>query len=168
MEPGPSMWDVVRRKIRRLDAVPLVMLRSQSFSADKGNQKPGIGGKRVMHTAERRKLTGQIWLMEGSHRSSECALAVAQESQWRVNELGLLCVLSNFDGTNAFGATMRDLLISTAQKTAKENDKMFSLGPRAARDAEEFAGRDCAPNVERNQREQNKKCPPFLGSIAGC
>ena len=43
------MWDVVLRKIRRTDAVPLAMLRSQSFSADKGNQKPGIGGKRVMH-----------------------------------------------------------------------------------------------------------------------
>ena len=43
------MWDVSLRKIRRTDAVPLSMLRSQSFSADKGNQKPGIGGKRVMH-----------------------------------------------------------------------------------------------------------------------
>ena len=42
------MWDVVLRKIRPTDAVPLAMLRPQSFSADKGNQKPGIGGKRVM------------------------------------------------------------------------------------------------------------------------
>ena len=43
------MWDSSLRKIRRTDAVPLAMLRSQSFSADKGNQKPGIGGKIVMH-----------------------------------------------------------------------------------------------------------------------
>ena len=31
-----------------------------------------------------------------------------------------------------------------------------SLGPRAARDAEEFVGSDCAPNVERNQTEKTK------------
>ena len=43
-----------------------------------------------------------------------------------------------------------------------------SLGPRVARDAEEFVGRDCAPNEERNQTKKNKTCLPVLGSIAGC
>ena len=50
--PAPSPRqanDFSLRKIRRTDADPLAMLKSQSFSADKGNQKPGIGGKRVMH-----------------------------------------------------------------------------------------------------------------------
>ena len=36
------------------------------------------------------------------------------------------CVLSNFDGTNAFVATRRDLLISTSQKAASEKDRMFA------------------------------------------
>ena len=43
--------------------------------------------------------------------------------------------------------------------------ELRSLGSRAARDVEESVGRDCAPNVERNQTE---KCPPFVGSVAGC
>ena len=58
--------------------------------------------------------------------AERCALTVVQQSQWRLNELGLGCVLSNFDGTNAFGATRRELLISTAQKAAKENGKIFA------------------------------------------
>ena len=59
------------------------------------------------------------------HRSRESALTVVQQGQWRLNELGLGSVLSNFDGTNAFGATRSELLISTAQKAAKGNDRMF-------------------------------------------
>ena len=128
------MWDVPLRKIRRTDAVPLAMLRSQSFSADKGNQKPGTGGKRVMHAyysmrlASHRGNHGRAekfdrpdWTHGGlPHRSRECALTVVQQSQWRLNELGLGSVLSNFDGTNAFEATRREFLISTAQKAVKE------------------------------------------------
>ena len=37
-----KMWDFSLRKIRRTDAVFLAVLRSQRFSADKGNQKPGL------------------------------------------------------------------------------------------------------------------------------
>ena len=132
-----KMWDVVLRKIRRTDVVPVAMLRSQSFSADKGNQKGGIGGKRVMHAycslcmawhssihGRAEKIDRPDWVHGGlAHRSRECALTVVQQSQWRLNELGLACVLSNFDGSNAFRATRRELLISTAQ-TAKEKDKM--------------------------------------------
>ena len=118
-----KMWDVVLRKIRRTDAVSLEMRRSQSFSADKGNQKRGIGGKRVLHAACAWHGTAAF---TAEHRSRECALTVLQQSQWRLNELGLGCVLSNFDGTNAFGATRRELLISTAQKAVKENDKMLA------------------------------------------
>ena len=41
--------------------------------------------------------------------------------------MGLGGVLSNFDGTNAFGATRRELLSSTLQQTmAKENDRLFA------------------------------------------
>ena len=41
-------------------------------------------------------------------------------------ELGLGSVLSNFDGTNAFGATRSDLLITTSQQAAMEKDRMFA------------------------------------------
>ena len=89
------MWDVVLRKIRRTDAVALTMLRSQSFSADGGNQKPGIGGKRVMHALcscgmawhsgihGRAPKTDRLdWAHGGlAHRS--LALTVVQQSQWR-------------------------------------------------------------------------------------
>ena len=40
--------------------------------------------------------------------------------------MGMGGVLSNFDGTNAFGATRRELLISTSQTMAKENDRLFA------------------------------------------
>ena len=134
------MRDVVLRNIRRTEAVPVATLRSQSFSADKGNQKQGIGGKRVMHaycsmcmawhsgihgTAE--KIDSPDWAHGGlPHRSRECALTVVQQNQWRINDLGMGCVLSNFDGTNAFGATRRELLISTSQKAASEKDRIFA------------------------------------------
>ena len=36
------------------------------------------------------------------------------------------CVLSNFDGTNAFGATRRELLISISQKAASGKDRVFA------------------------------------------
>ena len=126
-----KMWDMVLRKIRRTDAVHLEMVRSQSFSADKGNQKRGIGGKRVMHAfcsmcmawhsgihGRAEKIGRPDWAHGGlSHRS---------------RELGLGCVLSNFDGTDAFGLTRRELHISTAQNAAKENDKMFAADSSTA------------------------------------
>ena len=56
----------------------------------------------------------------------ESALTVVQQSQWRLNELALGGVLSNFDGTSASGATRRELLISTSQKAATENDRLFA------------------------------------------
>ena len=47
------------------------------------------------------------WAQGGlPQRSRESALT---------NEMGLGDVLSNFDGTDAFGATRRELLISTSQ-----------------------------------------------------
>ena len=126
-----TMWNVSLRKIRRTDTVPLAMLRSQSSSADKGNQKPGIGSMCVAwHSGihgRAEKIDMRRWAHGGlPHRSRECALTVVQQNQWRLNELGLGSVLSNFDGTNAFGATRRELLISPAQKAAKENDRMFA------------------------------------------
>ena len=67
------------------------------------------------------------WARGGrAHRSRECVLTVAQQSQWRANKLGLGCVLSNFDGTTASGATRRDLLISTSQQAAMDRDRMFA------------------------------------------
>ena len=35
-------------------------------------------------------------------------------------------MLSNFDDTNAFGPTRRELLISTSKKASKENDRLFA------------------------------------------
>ena len=121
------------RKIKRTDAVALAMLTSQSFSADGGNQKPGIGGKRVMHAlcscsmawhsgihGRAPKTDRPDWANGGlAHR--RLALTVVQQTQWR----GLdwcVCVLSNFDGTNTFGATRLNLLISTSQQAAIEKD----------------------------------------------
>ena len=97
-----TMWDFSLRKIRQTDAVPLAMLRSQSFSADKGNQKPASGGKRVMHACcsmcmawhsgihGRAERIDRPDLAHGGlpHRSSESALTVVQQSQWRLNEMG--------------------------------------------------------------------------------
>ena len=139
-------WDVLRN-IRRTDAVPFAMLRSQGFAADGGNPKPGIGGKRVMHECCSRSVpwhsgihgraanTDRPNLAHGvlAHRSRECALTVAQQSQRSANELGNGCVLSNFDGTNAFGATRRDLLVSSSQQAAMEKagcspQTLFSAG----------------------------------------
>ena len=85
------MWDFSLRKIRRTDAVPLAMLRSQRFSADKGNQKPGIGGNRVMHAycsmcmswhsgihGRAEKIDRPDWAHGGvPHRSRESALTVS-------------------------------------------------------------------------------------------
>ena len=52
------------------------------------------------------KIARPDWAHGGlPHRSRECALTVVQQSHWRLNELGLGCVLSKFDGTKAFGAT---------------------------------------------------------------
>ena len=107
---------------------------------NQANGCSSFGGKRVMHAfcsmcmawhsgthGRAEKTDRPDWAHGGHpHRSRECALTVVQQSQWRLNELGLGCVLSNFDGTNAFGATRRELLISTAQKAAKENDRMLA------------------------------------------
>ena len=63
-----TMWDVVMRKIRRTDAVPLAILRSQSFSADKGMRIAAcVWRGTAAFTAERRKMTGRTGLMEGFH-----------------------------------------------------------------------------------------------------
>ena len=84
------------------------MLRSLGFSADKQNQKPGFGGKRVMHTycsmstawhSGIHDRAGRVhrpdWAHGGlPHCSRESALTVVQQSQWRRNELGLGGVLS--------------------------------------------------------------------------
>ena len=91
-----TMWDVSLRKIRRTDAVLVAMLRSQSFSADRGNQKPGIGGQRVMHAycsmcmawhsgihCRAEKINRPDWAHGGLPRHSR------EQSQWRLNELGL-------------------------------------------------------------------------------
>ena len=89
-----TMWDVTLQNIRRTDAVPLAMLRSQTFSADKGNQRPGIGGKTAMHAccsmcmAWHSGIHGRAdiidrpdWAHGGlPHRSHECALTVVQQS----------------------------------------------------------------------------------------
>ena len=103
------------------------MLRSQSFSADEGNQKPGIGGKRAMHAYCSMCMAWH----SGIHGSAERLdrphlLTVVQQSQRRLNEMEPWGVLSTFDGTNAFGATRRELLRSTSQTMAKENDGLFA------------------------------------------
>ena len=58
------------------------------------------------------------------NRSRESTDGRAAESMETQRD-GTGSVLSNFDGTKAFGATRRDLLISTSE-TAKENDRLFA------------------------------------------
>ena len=53
-----------------------------------------------------------------------------------------------------------------------ETKTLRSLGPRVARDAEESVGRDCAPDVERNQTEKRKNMSSVPGlycrSLTSC
>ena len=162
------MWDVVLRKMRRTEAVSLAMLRSQNFLADKWNQKPSIGAKRVMHAfcsysmawrigihGRAEKIDRPDWAHGGlPHRSRECALTAVQQSQWRINDLGMggrafelrwyECVWSNEERIahldRAEGSEGERQNVCSRLSTALEHDTASERRPCHANDKQRGAG----------------------------